>query len=96
MIWILLAMLVILLCAGVIVLYVAFPHRGEEMPHTPWIGRLMRRGVRKLPTIQQQAAQERAVQEDRRQDRCARGPRAGTLEPGWLSEDDRARTVEPG
>jgi hypothetical protein len=74
MIWILLAMLVILLCAGVIVLYVAFPHRGEEMPHTPWVGRLMRRGVRKLPTIQQQTAQEQAmqeqaVQEDRRQDR---------------------------
>jgi hypothetical protein len=69
MIWILLAMLLILLCAGVIVLYVAFPHRGEEMPHTPWVGRLMRRGVRKLPTIQQQAAQEQVTQQQAAQER---------------------------
>lgn len=51
MIWILLTMLVILLFAGCVVLYVAFPHRGEEMPRTPWVGEAMRKGVDRLPTI---------------------------------------------
>jgi hypothetical protein len=45
------AMLVILLLAGAVVLYVAFPHRGEDVPHVPWLGRLMRKGVRSAPTL---------------------------------------------
>jgi hypothetical protein len=45
------AMLVILVLAGLVVLYVAFPHRGEEVPHVPWVGRLMRRGVDSAPTL---------------------------------------------
>jgi hypothetical protein len=51
---IVLAMLVIMVLAGVVVLYVAFPHRGEEMPHTPWVGDAMKRGVEKLPTLDNQ------------------------------------------
>ncbi|HEU5045097.1 MAG TPA: hypothetical protein VFT75_13280 [Nocardioidaceae bacterium] len=54
MIWIVLPMLAIMLIAGVIVLYVAFPHRGEDMPHTPWVGDAMRRGVQLLPTLDNQ------------------------------------------
>jgi hypothetical protein len=53
-IWILLAMVLIMLMAGLIVLYVAFPHRGEDMPHTPWVGDVMRRGVHRLPTLDNQ------------------------------------------
>jgi hypothetical protein len=45
------AMLVIVAIAGVVVLYVAFPHRGEEVPHVPWVGRLMRKGVDNAPTL---------------------------------------------
>jgi hypothetical protein len=45
------AMLVILVLAGVVVLYVAFPHRGEDVPHVPWLGRLLRRGVDNAPTL---------------------------------------------
>ena len=45
------AMLVILVLAGVVVLYVAFPHRGEEVPHVPWVGRLLRKGVDNVPTL---------------------------------------------
>ena len=45
------AMLVILVLAGAVVLYVAFPHRGEEVPHVPWIGRAMRKGVDNVPTL---------------------------------------------
>ncbi len=51
---IVLAMLVIMVLAGVVVLYVAFPHRGEEMPHTPWVGDAMKKGVSKLPTLDNQ------------------------------------------
>ncbi|HET9858775.1 MAG TPA: hypothetical protein VFQ19_03250 [Nocardioidaceae bacterium] len=47
-------MLAIMALAGVVVLYVAFPHRGEEMPHTPWVGDAMKRGVERLPTLDNQ------------------------------------------
>ena len=46
------AMLVILAIAGAVVLYVAYPHRGEEVPHTPWVGDAMRKGVDALPTLE--------------------------------------------
>jgi hypothetical protein len=45
------AMLVILVLAGLVVLYVAFPHRGEDVPHVPWLGRLLRKGVDTAPTL---------------------------------------------
>lgn len=57
MIWIFLAMLLIMATAGVIFLYVAFPHRGEEIPHTPWVGTALRKGVKKLPTLDNQRQQ---------------------------------------
>ncbi len=56
---ILVAMLVIMSLAGVVVLYVAFPHRGEEMPHAPWVGDAMRKGVEMLPTLDNQQERER-------------------------------------
>jgi len=50
--WILVvAMLVILVLAGLVVLYVAFPHRGHDVPHVPWLGRLLRKGVDSAPTL---------------------------------------------
>ena len=45
MLWMLLALFLILVVAGLVVLYVAYPHRGEEVPGAPWIGDAMRRGV---------------------------------------------------
>jgi hypothetical protein len=59
MLSIVLAMLVILVLAGTVVLYVAFPHRGEEMPHAPWVGDAMRKGVELLPTLDNQQERER-------------------------------------
>lgn len=56
---IVIAMLVIILLAGIVVLYVAFPHRGEEMPHAPWVGDAMRKGVERLPTLDNQRERER-------------------------------------
>jgi len=56
---IVIAMLVIILLAATVVLYVAFPHRGEEMPHAPWVGDAMRKGVERLPTLDNQRERER-------------------------------------
>jgi hypothetical protein len=50
----LLAMLVIVLMAGLVILYVAYPRRGEEVPNAAWIGDALRRGVAKLPTLANQ------------------------------------------
>jgi hypothetical protein len=66
MLSILLAMLVALVAAGIVVLYVAFPHRGEEMPHAPWVGDAMRKGVEKLPTLDNQQERERESENSRR------------------------------
>lgn len=58
MIPIVLAMLVIMVLAGVVVLYVAFPHRGEDVPNAPWVGEAMRKGVDMLPTLDNQRERE--------------------------------------
>jgi hypothetical protein len=49
MLWSLLAMLVVLVIAAVVVVYVAYPHRGEDVPGAPWLGEAMKRGVDALP-----------------------------------------------
>lgn len=59
MVPILLAMLVIMVLAGAVVLYVAFPHRGEDVPNVPWVGDAMRKGVERLPTLHNQAEWQR-------------------------------------
>ena len=45
------AMLVIVAIAAVVVVYVAYPHRGEELPVAPKLGDAMRRSVDALPTV---------------------------------------------
>ena len=45
------AMLGVLVLAGLVVLYVAFPHRGEQLPAVPWLGDAMRKGVDVAPTL---------------------------------------------
>ncbi len=41
-----------LLVAGAVVAYVAYPHRGAEMPVVPQLGNAMRKGVDSLPTLE--------------------------------------------
>jgi hypothetical protein len=48
---VLLVMLGILLLALLVVLYVAYPHRGQDVPTAPWLGDVMRRSVDRLPTL---------------------------------------------
>lgn len=45
------AMLLILVVAAFVVVYVAFPHRDQEVPGAPWLGDAMKRGVDALPTL---------------------------------------------
>ena len=58
------AMLVILALAGLVVLYVAFPHRGEDVPHVRWLGRLLRKGVDNVPTLDNTAEEGSAPDPD--------------------------------
>lgn len=48
---ILLVLLASVVVAGLVIVYVAFPHRGEEMPRAAWLGRTLERGVDAMPTI---------------------------------------------
>ena len=49
--FIIVSMLVIVVVAGLVVTFVAFPHRGEEVPGAPWLGETMTRAADALPTI---------------------------------------------
>ena len=51
MLFLVIAMLVALVLAGLVAVYVAFPHRGEDVPHVPWVGHALRRGVENVPTL---------------------------------------------
>lgn len=46
-----LVMLVIVVLAALVVTYVAYPHRGEEVPAAPWLGEAMARAVDAAPTL---------------------------------------------
>jgi hypothetical protein len=45
----------ILLIAGTVVVYVAFPHRGEDIPGAPWLGDAMSRAADAVPTVEDDA-----------------------------------------
>ncbi|MDQ3484758.1 MAG: hypothetical protein M3445_05025 [Actinomycetota bacterium] len=51
MLLIVITMLMILLVAGLVVTYAAFPHRGEELPGVPWLGEAVGRAPGAAPTI---------------------------------------------
>jgi hypothetical protein len=44
-------LLLALVLAAAIMVYAAYPYRGEQTPVTPRLGDAMRRGVRSLPTV---------------------------------------------
>jgi len=56
---IVLAMFFILLLAGAVVVYVAFPHRGEDVPGVPWVGEAMGKAVDSVPTLDEEYADQR-------------------------------------
>jgi hypothetical protein len=54
-------LLVALVLAAVVMLYAAYPYRGEDTPLAPMLGRAMRRGVDSLPTLDPESGPERPV-----------------------------------
>jgi hypothetical protein len=48
---ILLVLLGIVLLAGLVVLYVAYPHRGEQVPRAAWLGAALAKGRNALPVL---------------------------------------------
>ena len=61
MLTIILAMLTTLVVAAFVVVYVAFPHRDQDVPGAPWLGEAMRRGVDALPTLEDEVSEEHEV-----------------------------------
>lgn len=51
MLFIVISMLAIVAVAGLVVAFVAFPHRGEELPGAPWLGETMGRAAGAMPTL---------------------------------------------
>lgn len=43
--------LVALVAAAVVIVYAAYPYRGQDVPGAPGLGRALRRGVESLPTV---------------------------------------------
>ena len=54
--YIVIAMLVCLVLAGLVVVYVAYPHRGEKMPAVPWLGDALSRATDAAPVIGEEEA----------------------------------------
>lgn len=52
LLFVVVSMVVVLVIAGLVVLYVAYPHRGEEVPAAPWIGDAMSRAVDAAPLLE--------------------------------------------
>jgi hypothetical protein len=50
--FILISMVVIVAVAALVVAFVAFPHRGEELPGAPWLGESMNKLADVLPTLE--------------------------------------------
>ena len=44
-------LLLAIVLAAVVMVYAAYPYRGEQTPVSPRLGRAMRRGVKALPTL---------------------------------------------
>lgn len=53
-----LMMLAVLVVAGLVVVYVAYPHRGEELPAVPWLGDAMTRAADRAPLLEVEYAEE--------------------------------------
>jgi hypothetical protein len=51
--YVVIAMAFILVVAALVVVYVAYPHRGETMPHTPWLGEALGKAADRVPVIEE-------------------------------------------
>lgn len=61
MVFSLLVLLVGLVVAGMTILYVSYPRRGQPVPRVPWLGETMQRRVEALPTLEPEERVERSL-----------------------------------
>ena len=54
MVAIVVVMVLILVLAGLVAAYVAYPHRGERMPATPWLGDAMAKAADAAPLLEEE------------------------------------------
>lgn len=54
MLFVVLANMFSLLVASLVVLYVAYPHRGEKVPGVPWVGNALEKTVAAAPVIHEE------------------------------------------
>ena len=71
MLSIVISMVVIVAVAGLVVTFVAFPHRGEEVPGASWLSDSMNRAVEVLPTLDNTSEDDGATEAERRGTRRA-------------------------
>ncbi len=57
-------LLLALVLAAAVMLYAAYPYRGEETPVVPLVGQVLRRGVDSLPTLAQEQQDRPAVRRE--------------------------------
>ena len=70
MLSIVISMVVIVALAGLVVTFVAFPHRGEDVPGASWLGDTMNRAVDVLPTLDNTSDDDEAFTEAERRGRA--------------------------
>jgi hypothetical protein len=46
------AMIVIIVLAALVLVYAAYPHRGETVPGAPWLGDAMERATEAAPVLE--------------------------------------------
>lgn len=63
MVAVVVVMVLILLVAGAVALYVAYPHRGEEVPAVPWVGDAMAKAADAMPLLEDDDEVEFRLQE---------------------------------
>lgn len=63
MVAVVVVMVLILLVAGVVAAYVAYPHRGEEMPAVPWVGDAMAKAADAMPLLEEEDEVEFRLQD---------------------------------
>lgn len=51
MLWAVFLLFLALIAAGAVVLYVAYPHRGQTMPYAPQVGVALKNVVDAVPTL---------------------------------------------
>lgn len=51
-----LLLLAAFIAASLVVLYVAYPHRGQEMPRAPWLGEALSKTVTAMTVLDQDDA----------------------------------------